>query len=97
MIWIFMFILLAWPAQAHDHYAGIKNFDNVVCCNGTDCQKAYDQDDFIPVRNGYQLRSTGEVVFIPTTGFSPDSFWHICRRNDIGKTIRCLLIPPGGM
>lgn len=98
MIWIVMFILLAFsPAKAHDQYNGILNFDKVNCCNGQDCKKAYDQNDFIPIKNGYRLRSTGEVVMIPTTGFSPDAFWHICRRTDKEKTIRCLLIPPGGM
>lgn len=85
------------PAGAHGHYTGIFNFAGINCCTGQDCQRAWQQDDFMPVKNGYRIKSTGEFVPIPATGFSPDQFWHICRKSDSKKTVRCLLVPPGGV
>lgn len=90
---------VAWapePALAHDPYTGIFNFNGVNCCTGHDCLQAVDPKDFEPISNGYKVRSTGEVVPMSTTGFSPDANWHICRKSDSKKTIRCLLVPSGG-
>jgi hypothetical protein len=84
------------PAVAHDPYTGIFNFNGVNCCTGHDCLQAADPSDFEPISNGYKVRSTGEVVPMSTTGFSPDANWHICRKSDSKKTIRCLLVPAGG-
>ncbi|HEX2430369.1 MAG TPA: hypothetical protein VHK03_06340 [Aestuariivirgaceae bacterium] len=75
---------------------GIFNFNGVNCCTGHDCLQAADPSDFEPISNGYKVRSTGEVVPMSTTGFSPDANWHICRKSDSKKTIRCLLVPAGG-
>jgi hypothetical protein len=82
--------------MAHDPYTGIFNFNGVNCCTGHDCLQAADPSDFEPISNGYKVRSTGEVVPMSTTGFSPDANWHVCRKSDSKKTIRCLLVPAGG-
>src|SRR5262245_53279396 len=83
-------------AHSHDPYTGIFNFSGVNCCSGHDCLQALDPQDFEPMPNGYKVRSTGEVVPMSTMGFSPDANWHICRKSDARRTIRCLLVPAGG-
>jgi hypothetical protein len=96
---ILLGVFVIWaPASvgAHDPYTGIFNFSGVNCCTGHDCLQAADPNDFEPVTNGYKVRSTGEVVPMSTTGFSPDANWHVCRKSDVKKTIRCLLVPAGG-
>ncbi len=90
--------LAAVPSgRAHDIYTGIFNFQGVNCCGGHDCVRAVDPKDFEPLTNGYRVKSTGEFVPMHTTGFSPDANWHICRRPDASRSIRCLLVPPGGV
>lgn len=79
-----------------DPYTGIFNFAGINCCTGHDCLQAVDPKDFEPISEGYRLRSTGEIVKMPTTGFSPDNNWHVCRKSNKEKTIRCLLVPAGG-
>jgi hypothetical protein len=79
-----------------DPYSGIFNWAGVNCCNGQDCRKIVDPKDVQPITGGYRIRPTGETVNEQTTGVSPDNGWHICRTTDYKKTIRCLLVPPGG-
>jgi hypothetical protein len=89
-------VWLATPAKAHDPYHGIFNFAGVNCCTGDDCLQAHDASDFEPIKRGYRLRSTGEIVPMAETGFSPDDKWHVCRRDNGTGGVRCLLIPNGG-
>lgn len=79
-----------------DPYSGIFNWAGVNCCNGEDCRKIVDPNDIEPISGGYRIRPTGEIVDKETTGISPDNAWHICRKSDTKRTIRCLLVPPGG-
>jgi hypothetical protein len=81
----------------HDPYRGIFNWAGVHCCNGEDCRKIVDPKDIEPIQGGYRVRSTGEIVDKKYTGISPDNGWHICRRSDLNRTIRCLLVPPSGV
>lgn len=96
MLWRLLLAVAVTPtaALAHDPYSSIFNFAGVNCCTGDDCRKAHDPSDFLPIRGGYRLKSTGETVPMPLTGFSPDDAWHVCRKSD--RSIRCLLVPPGG-
>jgi hypothetical protein len=89
-------VWLATPAKAHDPYTGIFNFAGVNCCTGDDCLRAADPRDILPISGGYQIKSTGEIVPMSTTGISPDAEFHICRRHD-DHSVRCLLVPPGGV
>jgi len=79
-----------------DPYRGIFNWAGVNCCNGQDCKKIVDPKDIEPIQGGYRVRPTGEIVDEKYTGISPDNGWHICRRSDLNRTIRCLLVPPNG-
>jgi hypothetical protein len=79
-----------------DPYSGIFNWAGVNCCNGEDCRKIVDPNDIEPIAGGYRVRPTGEIVDKMTTAISPDNAWHICRKSDAKRTIRCLLVPPGG-
>ena len=91
-----LLIFFLAPANAHGIYNGIFNFAGINCCTGEDCVQAHDPKDFTPIARGYLIRSTGEIVPLPETGFSPDNHWHVCRKDGgIGK-VRCLLVPNGG-
>lgn len=81
-----------------DPYSGIMNKDKVNCCNGQDCRMILGEGDFVIKREGgYILRATGEFIPELSVAPSPDANWHICRKSDLKKTVRCLMIPPGGV
>ena len=91
-----LLIFFLRPAHAHDPYGSIYNWAGINCCTGHDCQQAADPQDFTPIARGYLIRSTGEIVPLPETGFSPDNHWHVCRKDSGRGAVRCLLVPNGG-
>jgi len=92
---IVLFLLIN-GASGHDIYTGVRNFNGVLCCDGQDCKVAWKGVDFTPVAGGYEINQTKEVIEPGRTGISPDAFFHICRRDDLPKTVRCLLVPDSG-
>ncbi len=86
------------PTSKADPYSGILNKDKVNCCNGQDCRMMLGEHDFvIKMEGGYILKATGEFIPELKVAPSPDENWHICRKSDTKKTVRCLMIPPGGV
>lgn len=85
------------PPSQYDPYIGIRNKDGVNCCNGQDCHLAVPDEMFdIRPEGGYIIRSTGEQITEGQVANSPDGNWHICRRFDLERTVRCLMVPVGG-
>lgn len=82
--------------NSKDPYDGLYNWDGELCCSNNDCQQARHPEDFKPVAGGILIKPTGEVAPPGKQGISPDGQWHICRW-PIGTTLRCVLIPNGGV
>jgi hypothetical protein len=99
------------PPGAYDPYVGIKNKEGKSCCNGQDCRQALPEELFDILRGGgYRVRSgsdipPGTLIDEGKVANSPDGNWHICmtgswdgtKWNPRGGTVRCIMLPNGGV